>query len=144
MRRGLWLAVVSLAVVAGLIGWLGDPQAASAGPSGELTRQLAGNGITVTATLLKEQPESTAIKVALDTYFFNLVRYDVEELAILRDENGRTYPLIAVEQASSLKPRYREAVLRFEKVDSRAKTIELVVKGVAGVKERVFRWSTSQ
>jgi hypothetical protein len=99
----------------------------------------------VIATLLKEQPESTAIRLALDTYFVNLVRYNFEDLATLRDDTGKTYPLTSVERiGSSLKPRFRQAVLRFPKVASEAKTIELVVKDVAGVKERVFRWNAAE
>ncbi|MBI2457474.1 MAG: hypothetical protein HYV46_15215 [candidate division NC10 bacterium] len=49
----------------------------------------------------------------------------------------------AVEQASG-GGHHRQAVLRFGKVDPQAKSIELIVKDVAGVKERVFRWSTTE
>jgi hypothetical protein len=35
-------------------------------------------------------------------------------------------------------------VLRFGKVSAEAKTIELVVRDVAGVEERIFRWSTGE
>jgi len=95
----------------------------------------------VIATLLREQPESTAIKLTLDTYFVNLVRDDFEDLASLRHDTGKTYPLTSVERIGrSLKPRFRQAVLRFPKVAPEAKTIELIVKDVAGVKGRVFRW----
>jgi hypothetical protein len=81
----------------------------------------------------------------LDTYFLNPVRYDFEDLATQRDDTGKTYPVTSVERiGSSLKPRFRQAVLRFPKVAPEAKTIELIVKEVAGVKERVFRWSVTE
>lgn len=142
MRHTLWLTIlVALIGVAAIAA--GEAVVAPDGSSGKLTQQVAGNGVTVTATLLKDRPESTVIMLALDTYFVNLIRYDFEELAILRDDSGKTYPLTAVEQASPRKLRYRQAVLRFGKVNPDAKTIELIVKDVAGVKERTFRWSTT-
>ncbi len=143
MRRILCLTILMAAISVTSLA-PGEARAASDGSMGNLTQQVAGNGVTVTATLLTGQPESTAIKLALDTYFVNLIRYDFEELAILHDENGKTYPLTAVEQASSLKQHYRQAILRFDKVAPEAKMIELIVKDIAGVKERTFRWSTTE
>jgi len=156
IRRTVWLTILVF-VISALV-WLiifvlvhtamavssGEVPAASVGASGSSTQQVAGNGVTVTATLLKDQAEGTAIKLALDTYFVNLVRYDFEEFAVLRDENGKIYPVMAVEQASIRKPHYRQAVLRFAKVAPEAKVIELIVKDVAGVKERTFHWSMAE
>jgi len=48
-----------------------------------------------------------------------------------------------VEQASG-GGHHRQAVLQFGKVSAEAKTIELVVRDVAGVKERIFRWSVTE
>jgi hypothetical protein len=144
MRRILWLSGFVLGAI-GVLGGMGNALASSTSPSAEASQRVDGNGVTVIATLLKEQPESTAIKLALDTYFVNLVRYDFEDLATLRDDTGKTYPLTSVERiGSSLKPRFRQAVLRFPKVAPEAKTIELIVKEVAGVKERVFRWNAAE
>jgi len=142
MRQVLWVGALVLGMT-GVFGWIGDALAGSASSSTAATQQVAGNGVTVIANLLKEQPESTGIKLTLDTYFVNLVRYDFGEVAILRDDTGKTYPVTAVEQIGSRKPHYRQAVLRFAKVAPEAKTIELIVKGVAGVKERTFRWPTT-
>ncbi len=63
---------------------------------------------------------------------------------MLRDDTGRTYPVTAVEQVGSRQPHYRQAILRFAKVAPEAKTIELIVRGVAGVTERTFRWNVSE
>ena len=95
------------------------------------------------ATLLKDQAEGTAIKLALNTHSVGLDGYRLEELATLRDDAGKSYPVTAVEQASG-GGHHRQAVLRFGKVDPRAKTIELIVKDVAGVKTRTFHWSPAE
>ena len=144
MRRTLWL-------IGGILGALGvligiSQGLANAGPSlSGSTQQVDGNGVAVFATLLKEPAESTAIRLTLDTYFVNLVRYDFEEVATLRDDTGKSYSVMSVERiGSGLKPHFRQAVLRFPRVAPEAKTIELVVKDVTGVKERVFRWRLAE
>jgi hypothetical protein len=97
----------------------------------------------VTATVLNGHVGATAIKVGLDTHTVNLDGYTLEEIVLLRDDSGQTYPLEAVEKASG-GGHHREAVLRFGKVPPEAKMIELVVKDVAGVKERTFHWNTAE
>jgi len=49
----------------------------------------------------------------------------------------------AVEQATG-GGHHRQAVLRFGKVAPDVKTIELIIKDVAGVKERTFRWNLTE
>jgi hypothetical protein len=141
MRRKVWLIILAIAVGNTAI-WVGEGLAASA-PQAKLTQQVAGSGVTVTATLLKDQAEATAIKVALDTHSLNLDSYQLETIATLRDDSGKIYPVVAVEQASG-GGHHRQAVLRFGKVNPEAKMIELIVKDVAGVKERTFHWSTTE
>ena len=139
MRRDLWLAVL---VVVAVAGWTGDGLAASVAQA-KLSQQVAGGGVTVAATLLKDQGETTGIKLVLDTHSANLDGYKFEAIATLRDDSGKTYPVEAVEQASGGE-HHRQAVLRFGKVDPQAKSLELIVKDVAGVKERIFRWNTTE
>lgn len=144
MWRTPWLNGLVLGLTGALTG-IGNGLAIAGPSSSDLTQQIDGNGVTVIATLLKEQVDTTAITLALDSYFVNLVRYDFEELAILRDDTGKTYSVTSVEWiGSSLKPHFRQAVLRFPRVAPEAKTIELVVKDVAGVQERVFRWTLTE
>lgn len=142
MRRNVGLTVLLLVAVASVAGWTGEGLAASAAQA-KLSQQVAGGGVTVAATLLKDQAETTAIKLVLDTHSANLDGYNFEAIATLRDDSGKTYPVEAVEQASG-GGHHRQAVLRFGKVTPQAKSIELVVKDVAGVKERIFRWSTAE
>jgi len=93
--------------------------------------------------LLNGQTGATAIKVGLDTHSVNLDGYKFEEIVLLRDDSGKTYSLEAVEKASG-GGHHREAVLRFAKVAPEAKMIELVLKDVAGIKERTFHWNTTE
>jgi hypothetical protein len=94
----------------------------------------------VAATLQKDRGDATAIKLTLDTHSANLDGYKFEGIALLRDETGKTYPVETIEKSSG-GGHHREAVLRFGRVSPEAKTIELIVKDVAGVKERTFRWN---
>jgi hypothetical protein len=142
MRRVVWLTVLGVTTVGGLMGWSGEALAASA-VQAKLSQQVAGGGVTVIATLLKEQADATAIKLVLDTHSVNLDGYKLDAIAALRDDAGKTYPVVAVEQASG-GGHHRQAVLQFGKVSAEAKTIELVVRDVAGVEERIFRWSTGE
>ncbi len=142
MRRNVWLTVLLLGAVASVAGWTGEGLAASAAQA-KLRQQVAGGGVTVAATLLKDQAEATTINLVLDTHSANLDGYNFETIAMLRDDSGKTYPVEAVEQASG-GGHHRQAVLRFGKVDPQAKGLELVVKDVAGVKERIFRWNTTE
>lgn len=139
MRRDVCLAVL---VVVAVVGWAEVGLAATTAQA-KLSQQLAGGGVTVAATLLKDQAEATAIKLVLDTHSANLDGYKFEAIATLRDDSGKTYPVEAVEQASG-GGHHRQAVLRFGKADPQAKSLELIVKDVAGVKERIFRWSTAE
>jgi hypothetical protein len=141
MRRIVGLTVLSIITAAALTSWSGEVFAASA-VGAKLSQQVSSGGVTVAATLLRDQGEATAIKLVLDTHSVGLDGYKFDEIAILQDDTGKSYPVVAVEQASG-GGHHRQAILRFEKVRAEAKTIELVVKDVAGVKERIFRWSTT-
>ncbi len=132
------LSVLAVLAMVGLVGGGKDALAASA-LQAMLSQQVAGGGVTVAATLLKDQGEDTAIKLALETHSVNLDGYRFEAIASLRDDTGKTYPVVAVQQASG-GGHHRGAILRFGKVAPDAKAIELIIKDVAGVKERTFRW----
>lgn len=138
MRQVVWSIFFAVAL-GGVAIPAGDALAAAA-DSSKLTQQAEGGGVTVAATLLKDQGEGTAIKLALNTHSVGLDGYKLESLATLRDDTGKTYPVTAVEQAGG--GHHRQAVLRFGKLNPGARSIELIVKDVAGVKERTFRWST--
>jgi hypothetical protein len=87
---------------------------------------------------LKERGADLAFKVVLDTHSGNLDGYRWEQIVSLRGRDGTAIPPAAVEQASG-SGHHREAVLRFP-AGSADGALEVVVAGVAGVTERLFRW----
>ena len=78
-------------------------------------------------------------QVILDTHSVNLDAYDLKSMTILRDDAGKYYAATRVENKGS--GHHREATVSFAKLDPDAKRVELVLKDVAGVPERVFRWN---
>jgi len=119
-----------------LLAW--GPVAAQA-PPGE-KQSIPGGGITVDVTFLKESGPSPAFRVVLDTHSVDLDTYRFEEIVRLRDGRGGEVAPTAVESAEG-SGHHREATVRFAWPEPKPKILELVVKGVAGVPERVFRWT---
>jgi hypothetical protein len=119
-----------------LLAW--GPVAAQA-PPGE-KQSVRGGGVTVDVTLLKEGPGGPAFKVVLDTHSVNLDGYRFEEIVRLRDGRGGELSPTGVE-GSEGSGHHREATVRFAWPDPKPRTLELVVKGVAGVPERLFQWT---
>jgi hypothetical protein len=93
----------------------------------------------VDVTFLKERAEGATFQVVLDTHSGSVDGYRFEEIVRLRDGRGGEMSPAAVEGAKG-SGHHREAMVRFAWPEPRPKTLELVVKGVAGVSERVFRW----
>lgn len=127
----LWGAVA-------FIGLLGIGRSLGSAAPG-LTRTHAGGGVTVKVTYLNpEAPEGASFQVVLDTHSVDLDAFDLKNLSLLRDEAGKTYQPRQVENKGG--GHHREATLVFPKPATAAKRLELVIKDIAGVKERSFRW----
>ncbi|MBI4345092.1 MAG: hypothetical protein HY555_05895 [Euryarchaeota archaeon] len=75
--------------------------------------------------------------VAMDTHSVDLSPYKMEAITFLRDGNGKEYPAKDW-RALSDSSHHRSGVVRFQKIEGKA--LEVVIKGVAGEEERVFRW----
>lgn len=108
--------------------------------SGALTKMAGNGGVTAAVTYLNPGEVSPAFEIKLDTHSVDLDQYKWERIVSLRDETGKEYgaPVIESSEGSG---HHRSGVLRFKDADiSMAKAIELVIKDVAGVKERVFRF----
>lgn len=116
---------------------LGRPVAAQVQSGAK--QSVQGGGVTVDVTLLKERSDAPTFLVILDTHSVNLDGYRFEEIVRLRDGRGGDKPPAGVEGAKG-SGHHREATVRFAWPDPRPTSLELVVKGVAGVPERVFRW----
>jgi hypothetical protein len=105
----------------------------------DATQAVADGGVTVKVTYLNPKGSDGArFQVALDTHSVNLDSYDLKTVSVLRDDAGNTYSPTAVENKGS--GHHRETTVSFAKVASGTKRVELVIKDVAGVKERIFRW----
>jgi hypothetical protein len=126
--------------LAGLLlsGVLGSGESFGAAAS-HTTRTDSRGGVTIEVTYLDSKgADDLRFQVLLDTHSVNLDSYDLKTISVLRDEAGNTYLPTAVENKGS--GHHREATVRFAKIASGIKRIELVIKDVAGVKERIFRW----
>jgi hypothetical protein len=108
-----------------------------------LTRSDSGGGVTVNVTYPHPQnTEETRFEVVLDTHAVNLDGYDLETLSLLRDDSGKTYQPVRVENKGS--GHYREITVVFPSVSPPAKRLELVIKDIAGIKERSFLWDLDE
>lgn len=121
-----------------LTGLLGINESFAATAS-HTTQTVSGGGVTVKVTYL--DPKTTnqlRFQVVLDTHSVNLDGYDLKTITVLRDETGKNYLPTEVENKGS--GHHREVTVIFPKVAGEAKRLEVVIKDVAGMKERTFRW----
>ena len=101
---------------------------------------IAGGGVTAKVTFLNpKRGVEPRFQIVLDTHSVSLDGYDLKSLASLRDDTGKTSSPTVVENKGE--GHHREATVSFLKLSQDAKRVELVIKDVAGVKERFFRWN---
>jgi hypothetical protein len=125
---GLGLLLFTLLLVA---------QSFAAAPA--LTRTHSGGGVTVKVTYLNPQgTEDARFEISLDTHSLDLDSYDLKALSSLRDGAGKTYQPGNVENKGS--GHHRQLVLVFPKSARGSSRLELVIKDIAGIKERSFVW----
>jgi hypothetical protein len=116
------------------------PRHAGAGEAPPAAKQsVSGGGVSVDVTFLRQRGEAPTFQVVLDTHSVNLDGYRFEEIVRLRDGQGSEVAPAAVEGAKG-SGHHREATVRFAWPNPKPNSLELVVKGVADVPERVFRW----
>jgi Spy/CpxP family protein refolding chaperone len=131
----------------------GQPQSGpqTAGMPQNLTQQDTQGPVTVGVTLLTPNTPRAdgklAVQVKLETHAVDLDQYQLETLAVLRDAQGREIQAVGLESASG-SGHHREGVLLFPGTDAtgkpvlspEAKSLTLILRGIGGVQERVFRW----
>ncbi len=116
-----------------------------------VTQQDAQGPVTVEVTLLtpdKPRADGTlAVRVKLDTHAVDLDQYPLETLAVLRDAQGQEIRALGFESPSG-SGHHREGVLIFPGTNATGKpvlgpeanTLTLILRGIGGVPERLFRW----
>ena len=123
------LFLVSLAILA----------AAGAADGLGVTQTNSGGGVTVKVTYLAQTEHESKFSVVLDTHSVNLDSYELKPLSVMRDDRGLTMQATGAESKGS--DHHREVVLTFPRPSLERKWLELVIKDIAGVKERTFRWN---
>ncbi len=132
------LHVVRVVLMTFFIALVGVGSSHAAGESA-LTRTHSGGGVTVKVTYLNPRGgEEARFDVALDTHSVNLDAYDLKALSVLRDGTGKDHKASRVENKGS--GHHRQIIVVFPSPSPKAKTLELVIKDIGGVKERSFRW----
>ncbi len=124
----------------------------SAGKSAGATQRNSAGNVTIDVTW--ENPKETSgpltFSVAMNTHSVDLDGVDLGRLAVLRNDSGQEVKPQKWD-APSGGGHHRSGVLTFPSKDSSGKpivgpgtkTLELVIRDVAGVKERVLRWEIS-
>jgi hypothetical protein len=128
LRRMGWGALIMVLILAGSA-WR-DTVEARAGAK----QSVPGGGVTVTVTPLNKPGDDPAFLVSLDTHSVNLDVYEFKDIVRLRDGQGGELPPTGVKDAQG-GGHHRSATLRFTWPEPKPKSLEVVVKGVAGVPE---------
>jgi hypothetical protein len=105
-----------------------------------MTQNVAAGGVTTKVTYLNaNSADEPRFHIVLDTHSVNLDVYDFKKVAVLRDDGGESYGPTAAENKGG--GHHREVTLSFPKFTPGSKRVELVIKDIAGVKERTFVWN---
>ena len=119
--------------------------APAAAPSSAATQTNEGGQVTVKATW--QGPSAGPVfTVVMDTHAVDLDGYDLKQLAALRINGGREVQPVGWDAPKG--GHHREGTLTFPAmadgrplIESGVRTIELIIRDVAGVPERSFRWT---
>lgn len=114
-------------------------------PSPE-TQTSEGGGVTIAATW-RGPNAGPLFEVTMDTHSVDLDGYDLQELAVVRNDQGREAQSIGWD--APMGGHHREGTLNFpetapdgsELISSNTRKIELVIRDVADVPERRFEWA---
>jgi hypothetical protein len=115
-----------------------SPAASNTAASFEI-QSSSGGSVTVDVkptTLIVGEP--VVFEVAMNTHSVNLAD-DMTKISFLRDDAGQEYKPTAWDGAEG-GGHHRSGSLKFAALTSKPKYVELVIKGLAQVPERVFKW----
>jgi len=107
--------------------------------STSLTREAQAAGVTAKATYKNPGAPTPVFDVLLDTHSVELDKYRFEDIIELRDQAGGEHEPVLVSSKGS--GHHREATVEFKGADlTGSDYVELVIKDVAGIPERVLRF----
>lgn len=112
------------------------------------TRSNSGGNVTIEVTWENpwEPGGPITFSVAMNTHSVDLDRFDLGQLAVLRNDLGQEVK--PLQWDAPMGGHHRSGLLAFPAQDSSgrpilgrgARSLELVIRDVAGVKERVLKW----
>ena len=102
------------------------------------TDNQAAVSITVTPIDISSQSKEWKFDIVMDTHSVELDQ-DMTESAVLIDGQDKEYKPIGWEGPSG--GHHREGVLVFDPIEPMPKYIELKIKNIGGVTERLFKWT---
>ncbi|MBI2847585.1 MAG: hypothetical protein HYX83_00255 [Chloroflexi bacterium] len=118
------------------------PATSSIQPASGLVQSNDEAAVTIDMKWSGVQGNSLVFQVSMDTHSVDLDRYDLKKIAVLRDESGNQFQPASWDSVPG--GHHRQGTLAFPVPDSlslnKAKYIEVIIRDVAGVKERVFKW----
>lgn len=104
----------------------------------EMQSKSAGSvDIDVTPKVI-QVGQPMAFEILMNTHSVDLSD-DMTQIVILRDDQGKEYQPIAWE-GQEPGGHHRGGIIKFAASASKPKYVELVIKGLAKVPERIFRW----
>ncbi|MCQ3972111.1 MAG: hypothetical protein DPW09_01550 [Anaerolineae bacterium] len=98
--------------------------------------------VEVTPLNLSQGGASLDFEVAFNTHSVELA-FDPAKISVLQDDQGHEYPAQSWEGPGPT-GHHRSGTLRFKALDHPTKFVEVVMRDVAGVPERTFRWDLTE
>lgn len=108
-----------------------------------ITTEAQAAGVTTKITYTNPGAAIPVFNIVLDTHSVELDQYRFEDIVVLRDQSGVEHePELTSSKGSG---HHREAILQFKDADlSGSDYVELVIKDVAGVPERVLKFDLTK
>lgn len=104
---------------------------------------VEGGSVAVKVTPLKmEPPAPLEFDIAMDTHSVDLSD-DMLKAVVLRDDSGMEYAPSAWDGPTA-GGHHREGKIKFAPLTMETKVLTLIVKNIAGVPERSFKWELAQ
>lgn len=161
MKKTIILSILAVAIfVAGYFAWNGlkngnqeatqptqqaqENQASNQLNDNALTRTSDGGNVSVDVTFENpstKEKDPLVFQVAMNTHSVNLDGYDLAKMAVLKTNDGREFRDFTEETQGM--GHHRTIYLKINNkgiITSKTKSLELVLKDVAGVPTREFKW----